>query len=278
MVRNYSTLAIVGLAACAACAADAAAEAATIGTGVFFHILGHNSDRLLTTRQKGSAGDKCLAGQVACDAECIDQSFECCHVGQGQACQAGYSCYSQGCCRQGQTCSGPPKGCTATTKMCDIGCIPKDRVCCDFGDGSSCDSDTVCLASGVCGRQQSELGPSSDRGSGSGSSQTPTSGGVVIISDTSGSTAAASSLKTQSDTAVGASITSSAAEVSSGVYSLSPITTTGEASSRASPTGKPKPTTSAGSSATSSDRGGSGATLKAPAILAGLFAAAAYAI
>lgn len=278
MVRHYSTLAIAALAACTAYAADAAAEAATIGTGVFFHIPGHNGDKLLTTRQKGDAGDKCLAGQVACDADCIEQSFECCHVGQGQACQAGYSCYSQGCCRQGQTCSGPPKGCTATTKMCDVGCIPEDRVCCNFGDGSSCDSDTVCLASGVCGRQQSELGSSSDRSSRSESSQTPTSGGIVIISGSSGSTAAASSLGTQSDTAIGASITSSAVEVSSGVYSLSPITTTGEAPSRASTTGEQNPATSAGSSAGSSDKGGSGATLKAPAVLAGLFAVAAYAI
>lgn len=268
MVRHYSTLAYAALAACTAYAADAAAEAATIGTGGFFHIPGHNSDKLLTTRQKGDAPDKCLAGQVACDADCIEQSFECCHVGQGQACQAGYSCYSQGCCRQGQTCSGPPKGCTATTKMCDIGCIPEDRACCNFGDGSSCDFDTVCLASGVCGRQQSELGSSSNRSSRSEPSQTPTSGGVVIVSDSSGSTAAASSLGTQSDTAIGASITSSAVEASSGVYSLSPITTTGEQ----------KPTTSAGSSATSSDKGGSGATLEAPAVLAGLFAAAAFAI
>ncbi|KAJ6782458.1 hypothetical protein PWT90_04821 [Aphanocladium album] len=286
MVR-YPTLAIFGLATHAACAvAEAAPEPDAPDVGVFFHIPGRNDGggQLLAARGRGDG--KCFKSQIACDSECIDSSFVCCNVGQGQACQEGYSCYSQGCCRNGQTCSGPPKGCTATTKMCDVGCIPKDRTCCNFGDGSSCDSDTVCLSSGQCGRLQSELGPSSDRSGGSPNgpsrSQTPTSSGapgIIVVSG--GDSTASASLKTLSDTAIGASVTS-AVSVSSGVYSLGPITTTPGAGDDASPgassSGKSKPTTGASTSSSSSDKGGAGATLKAPAILAGMLAVAAYVI
>ncbi|KAF1733211.1 hypothetical protein CRV24_007110 [Beauveria bassiana] len=217
----YAALAITGFAAftTATAATAAAAQTNAVGGGFFFHIPGHSSSSsssssrtLLTSRQK--TGPQCLKGLVGCDTECIDASFECCHVGQGQACEEGYTCYSQGCCRKGQTCSGPPKGCTATTKMCDVGCIPRDRVCCGLGDGSS----------------------------------------------------------TRSDSAIGASITSSVSEVSSGGYSLLPVTSTsgrgGDVSSNVASTSQPKPTTT--------DKAAAGATLEAPGFMAGLFASAVY--
>lgn len=289
MVR-YSTLAIASLATYTTCAAaEAAPDTETApDVGIFFHISGRDSSpmQLLGTRSGG--GDaKCFKSQTACDGQCIDGMYVCCNVGQGQACQPGYTCYSQGCCREGQTCSGPPKGCTATTKVCDIGCIPKDRTCCGYGDGSSCDSDTVCLASGLCGRQQSELGPSSggDKGGGGG----PQSSGQTSQSVPQGTSAVAggqstskASLKTLSDTAIGASVTSSVV-VSSGAYSLLPVTSTtsgsgGGMSSETSSAGSSKSTGTPGASSTSSDKGGAGTAVKAPAILAGLLAVAAYAI
>ncbi|KAM3449145.1 hypothetical protein MY3296_007183 [Beauveria thailandica] len=281
----YAALAITGFAAFTTAAA-AAAETNSVDAGFFFHIPGHssssiNSRTLLTSRQK--TGHQCLEGLASCDTECIDASFECCHVGRGQACEEGYACYSQGCCRRGQTCSGPPKGCTATTKMCDVGCIPRDRVCCGLGDGSSCDADTVCLDSGLCGRQKSDTRPgsssssSSSSGSGSASSRprqtaTLSTGGSTIVPGSSGSGSAGTSLRTRTDGAIGASITSSVSEVSGGGYSLLPVTSTstsgGDVSSDVPSTSQPKPTTT--------DKAAAGATLEAPGFMAGLFASAVY--
>ncbi|TQV97391.1 hypothetical protein IF1G_03134 [Cordyceps javanica] len=300
MVR-YSTLAVAGLVTYTA-SASTAAEANTVGTGVLFHIPDRSrSSQPLTARHAAAAAvaAQCFAGQVACDASCIDGAFECCHVGQGQACQEGYSCYDQGCCRHGQTCSGPPRGCTATTKMCDIGCITRDRVCCNLGDGSSCDAGTVCLAVGLCGRPKSEAGPGSDPASASApasaSSQTSASapGPSVVVGGAGGSStgsggggggggSAATPLETLSDTVIDASVSSSAAMSGSGGNSPSP-TTTAPASESSVPSGAPlpdktKPTGSAGSSPTSAERGGAGETVKAPAVLAGLLVAAAYII
>ncbi|OAA35267.1 hypothetical protein BBO_08869 [Beauveria brongniartii RCEF 3172] len=275
----YAALAITGFAAFTT--ATAGAETNSVGAGFFFHIPGPssssiNSRTLLTSRQK--TGHQCLKGLASCDTECIDASFECCHVGQGQACEEGYTCYSQGCCRKGQTCSGPPKGCTATTKMCDVGCIPRDRVCCGLGDGSSCDADTVCLDSGLCGRQKSDIGPgSSSSGAGSASSRpsqtaTLSTGGSAIVPGSSGLSSAGTSLRTRSDSAIGASITSSVSEVSGGGYSLLPVTSTsgsrGDASSDVPSASQPNPTTT--------DKAAAGATLEAPSSMARLFALAAY--
>ncbi|KAM3501709.1 hypothetical protein MY11210_009300 [Beauveria gryllotalpidicola] len=279
----YAALAITGFAAFTTATAAAAAETNSIGGGFFFHIPGHsssssssiNSRTLLTSGQKTSY--QCLKGLVGCDTECIDDSFECCHVGQGQACEEGYTCYSQGCCRKGQTCSGPPKGCTATTKMCDVGCIPRDRVCCGLGDGSSCDADTVCLDSGLCGRPSSSSNSSSGGGGGGGGSapsrpsQTATSSAdaSAIVPGSSGSSSAGTSLRTRTDGAIGASITSSVGEVSSGGggYSLLPVTPTsgsrGDASLDVSSTSQPKLTTT--------DKGGAGVTLEAPTFIVGVF-------
>ncbi|KAM0740953.1 hypothetical protein ACQRIT_003810 [Beauveria bassiana] len=278
----YAALTITGFAALTtATAAAAAAQTNAVGGGFFFHIPGHSSSSsissrtLLTSRQK--TGPQCLKGLVGCDTECIDASFECCHVGQGQACEEGYTCYSQGCCRKGQTCSGPPKGCTATTKMCDVGCIPRDRVCCGLGDGSSCDADTVCLDSGLCGRQKSDIGPGSSSSSSASSrpsrqTATLSTGGSAIVSKSSGLSSAGTSLRTRSDSAIGASITSSVSEVSGGGYSLLPVTSTsgrgGDVSSDAASTSQPKPTTT--------DKSAAGATLEAPGFMAGLFASAVY--
>ncbi|KAM3541306.1 hypothetical protein ARSEF1564_005805 [Beauveria bassiana] len=276
----YAALAITGFAAfTTATTAAATAQTNAVGAGSFFHIPGHSSSSsissrtLLTSRQK--TGPQCLKGLVGCDTECINASFECCHVGQGQACEEGYTCYSQGCCRKGQTCSGPPKGCTATTKMCDVGCIPRDRVCCGLGDGSSCDADTVCLDSGLCGRQKSDVGPGSSSSSASSRpSQTATlsTGGSAIVPGRSGLSSAGTSLRTRSDSAIGASITSSVSEVSSGGYSLLPVTSTsgrgGDVSSDVASTSQPKPTTT--------DKAAAGATLEAPGFMAGLLASALY--
>ncbi|KAK8147382.1 hypothetical protein G3M48_001742 [Beauveria asiatica] len=278
----YAALAITGFAAFTTAAAAAAAETNSVGAGFFFHIPGHssssssiNSRTFLTPRQK--TGHQCLEGLASCDTECVDAGFECCHVGQGQACEEGYTCYSQGCCRRGQTCSGPPKGCTATTKMCDVGCIPRDRVCCGLGDGSSCDADTVCLDSGLCGRQKSDIGPGSSSSRGSASSRprqtaTLSTGGSAIVPGSSGSGSAGTSLRTRTDSAIGASITSSVSEVSSGGYSLLPVTSTstsgGDVSSDVPSTSQPKPTTT--------DKAAAGATLEAPGFMAGLFASAVY--
>ncbi|XWW98845.1 hypothetical protein V2A60_006848 [Cordyceps javanica] len=297
MVR-YSTLAVAGLVtytASASVSASTAAEANTVGTGVLFHIPDRSrSSQPLTARHAAAAAAQCFAGQVACDASCIDGGFECCHVGQGQACQEGYSCYDQGCCRHGQTCSGPPRGCTATTKMCDIGCITRDRVCCNLGDGSSCDAGTVCLAVGLCGRPKSEAGPRSDPASASSQTSESAPGPSVVVGGAGGSSStgstgggggggsAATPLETLSDTVIDASVSSSAAMSSSGGNSPSPATTT-PASESSVPSGAPlpdktKPSGSAGSSPTSAERGGAGETLKAPAVLAGLLVAAAYII
>lgn len=271
---SITSLALAGLAAyTSSVAAD------TPGTGVFFHIPGRSNT--LDTRGSGSSSDTCFKGQAACDSQCIDASFQCCHVGQGQACEAGYHCYSQGCCRDGRQCSGPPKGCTATTKQCDIGCIPRDRVCCGYGDGSSCDSDTICLSSGLCGRQQSELGTSSD--SAKGPNETPVSAGG---GGGGGASPVATSARTNSQGPL-ETPTSGSRVVGSDVYSLSPVTSTdqSETGSRAtpssdeqSPSGKTKSTSSAASKTTGTDKGGAGVALQAPAILAGLLAVAAYII
>ncbi|KAM3497456.1 hypothetical protein MY10362_009195 [Beauveria mimosiformis] len=273
----YAALAITGFAAFTTATAAAAAETNSVGVGFFFHIPGHssssssiNSRTLLTSRQK--TGLQCVKGLVGCDTECIDASFECCHAGQGQACEEGYTCYSQGCCRKGQTCSGPPKGCTATTKLCDVGCIPRDRVCCGLGDGSSCDADTVCLDSGLCGRQKSDIGPGGSASSRPSQTATLSTGGNAIVSGRSGLSSAGTSLRTRSDSAIGASMTSSVGSVSSGGYSLLPVTSTsgsrGDASSDVPSTSQPKPTTT--------DKAAAGATLTAPSFMAGLLALAAY--
>lgn len=269
MMLRYSSLALLSLLQYTA-SVSANGTSDTANTGVYFHIARRQA---LSIRQNI---ELCLNSQVSCDSSCIDKYFECCHVGQGQACEQGYYCYSQGCCRAGQTCSGPPKGCTPTTKMCDIGCIPRDRVCCDYGDGSSCDADTVCLKSGMCGRWQTDLG-------GSDGTQSPNSTpgtifsfspGTILMTDTG-----SDGLNSAQQTTVVAGSTSS------GRYNLSPVTTTESQnetptapSKSSSSTKTPKSTTSAGSSSASSNKDAAGATLKAPAILAGLLAMAAYAI
>ncbi|OAA63811.1 hypothetical protein ISF_04520 [Cordyceps fumosorosea ARSEF 2679] len=268
---RYTTLAITAALAttCTTYAAATAPEGDTTGTGIFFYIPNQGvpgSATLLTARQQGgSTGgpDICTGGQVACDSSCIDAGFECCHVGQGQACQEGYSCYSQGCCRHGKTCSGPPRGCTSTTKVCDVGCIPRDRVCCGLGDGSSCDPGTVCLASGLCGTPASSGSASSSVG---GQDQTPTS-------TASSSGVSSTSRRTLPASAIGESVTLSAEASSSARTTAAAGSPGGPSSVGASASDKSKPTTE---SSASSDKGAAGATLEAPAVLAGLLALAAY--
>ncbi|EGX92629.1 hypothetical protein CCM_04002 [Cordyceps militaris CM01] len=251
--------------------ATSTAWATTSAAGIFFHLAGHSSR--LTAR----SGDICPVGQAACDASCIDAAFECCHVGQGQACQEGYRCYDQGCCREGQTCRGPPRGCTDTTKMCDVGCIARDRVCCLLGDGSSCDADTVCLVAGMCGRPRTALGPAD------GSSSSPAASGRTSASGSGGAGSATSTFTTKSVSTIGATVTASVVVGVSGEFSV--ITTTtkttetaGDVSSAPSATKKPISATITGSSTPIADKSSAGAALKGPVILAALFAAAVYAV
>lgn len=287
MVGYPSLRALVGFIAYTAVVSATDGPSDSIGVGVHFHVPRSSGGALtlLSARQKGDDADMCYPGQVTCDKSCIDKSFACCHVGQGQACELGYTCYSQGCCPLGKTCSGPPKGCTATTKMCDIGCIPKDRVCCGYGDGSSCEGDTVCLSSGMCGRQKSDSG-----GGSSGDGElTPDSTFMTPPAQTPGSTPRPS-LTTKSESSIGAVI-SDTVIVGSGSYSLSLITnsdgqsqtpspTTEESSSETETSRSATSTSSAtaGSTPTGGDKGAAGTALKAPAVLAGLLAIAAYVI
>jgi hypothetical protein len=87
-----------------------------------------------------------------CDIFCIESTYECCDRGHGEACDEGYYCIEQGCCRNGAECAGPPTGCTEEAMLCDDICIPAGNICCNTGSGSFCEKGDVCLSSGKCGR------------------------------------------------------------------------------------------------------------------------------
>jgi len=89
---------------------------------------------LLQPRQDG-----CPAGYDACDAlRCCATGSSCCTP--SGCCPATHYCDSSGgvtgCCRNGQTCSGPPVGCaTPSYVQC-----PGETFCCPPGEGCSRDS------------------------------------------------------------------------------------------------------------------------------------------
>lgn len=120
-----------------------------------------STNHLFLDREVGSNAllprqTSCEAGEKACDDVCIPTSFTCCAGGIG-GCGPDYVCYDQGCCRLGNTCTGPPVQCQDGTYICGQECI-LDSESCPGGSpgGDSCDSGeescgSVCMPAGsVC--------------------------------------------------------------------------------------------------------------------------------
>lgn len=147
----------------------AACLAAADISPVFHSTPRHGSVLGLSARQSS----ECPNDYQVCDIFCIESSYKCCGLGQGEACDAGYYCTSDGCCRDGTKCSGPPTGCTENAVLCDNICIPADGVCCNRGDKSWCDKGEICMSSGKCGRTSS--------GGGGGGSSPDRDPGVTTI-------------------------------------------------------------------------------------------------
>lgn len=136
-------------------AALAAAALTTASVSpVFYSAPRHGTMQGLSVRQSSNK-DQCPSGSKVCDIFCIESTYECCDRGHGEACDPGYYCIEQGCCRNGSQCSGPPRGCTEDAVLCDDICIPAGGVCCNTGSGSWCEKGDVCLSSGKCGRTSS---------------------------------------------------------------------------------------------------------------------------
>ncbi|CAM1506465.1 Fc.00g061060.m01.CDS01 [Cosmosporella sp. VM-42] len=93
----------------------------------------------------------CDVGQVSCDTGCMPSNGECCGIGNGAYCDSGDYCVSNGCCEDGEICSGAPSGCDDGKEECGSFCIPEGSVCCDTGycdAGDSCTSDGLCSPGG----------------------------------------------------------------------------------------------------------------------------------
>lgn len=106
----------------------------------------------------------CSTFETECDGFCIPSGSVCCGDGDGAYCDDGYTCYSEGCCEDGETCSGPPTGCTGGRELCGGYCIPAGSVCCE-DSATYCDAGQTCTSTGDC-----ELGSSNsdDDSTGSG--------------------------------------------------------------------------------------------------------------
>ncbi|KAM5360438.1 hypothetical protein ACJZ2D_013765 [Fusarium nematophilum] len=93
----------------------------------------------------------CLSSEIECDGGCIPSAGQCCDIGTGAYCEDGYYCISNGCCPDGEICSGAPSGCLEGKELCGIYCIPEGKVCCDTGycdEGETCTSDGQCSLGG----------------------------------------------------------------------------------------------------------------------------------
>jgi hypothetical protein len=120
-------------------------------------LPGANSIALATSSNCGSL-------EKECDGCCIPSGDVCCGDGDGAYCDSGYYCQTDGCCENGELCTGPPTGCSDGKELCGDYCVPEGSVCC--GDsGSYCDSGETCTDDGFC-----EVGDSSDSDDESGSS------------------------------------------------------------------------------------------------------------
>lgn len=91
----------------------------------------------------------CSSFETECDGYCIPSDGVCCGDGDGAYCDTGYTCYTEGCCEDGETCDGPATGCNDGKELCGEYCVPEGSVCCE-GSGSYCDSGETCTSDGFC--------------------------------------------------------------------------------------------------------------------------------
>lgn len=96
-----------------------------------------------------SVSASCSSFEETCDGYCVPSGSICCSDGDGSYCDAGDYCQANGCCPEGETCSGDPTGCNAGKELCGDYCIPTGSVCCDDA-GAYCDSGDTCTSDGYC--------------------------------------------------------------------------------------------------------------------------------
>lgn len=127
----------------------------------------HNNNNLLP-RAIPTGIIACDVGESRCHDSCMPDASVCCKAQDGAFCDAGYTCYDQGCCPKGQKCDGPPSGCDGDFKLCKNYCIPMDGVCCDSEallGPAYCAKGETCLAAGRCAAADGDdNGPVSSQG------------------------------------------------------------------------------------------------------------------
>lgn len=153
MLRSGVILALAGLGA-----ATSFTNRNTLKGGQANLLLpGANSLALATS-------STCSSFEEECDGYCIPSGTVCCGDGDGAYCDSGYYCQTDGCCEDGELCTGPPTGCNDGKELCGEYCVPEGSVCCE-DSGSYCDSGETCTSDGFC-----EIGDSTDSNDESGSS------------------------------------------------------------------------------------------------------------
>ncbi|KAK4444785.1 hypothetical protein QBC34DRAFT_498102 [Podospora aff. communis PSN243] len=78
---------------------------ATTNPSLPIRSLTHPNPLLLLPRQS------CLSSERSCGTSCIPSSASCCSASEGTFCPSGYRCDGDGCCENGEICSGPGLGC-----------------------------------------------------------------------------------------------------------------------------------------------------------------------
>ena len=91
----------------------------------------------------------CPQNTINCDSGCILEDGQCCDTGDGGWCGAGTSCQAEGCCPDGEDCSGPATSCGEENVFCGDKCMPKGAECCS-GENYFCGSGTTCTEDGLC--------------------------------------------------------------------------------------------------------------------------------
>jgi len=93
----------------------------------------------LETRQSSS----CESGERTCGSSgCIPSSATCCSASEGTFCPSGYRCDGDGCCENGELCSGPGLSCPNGSERCGLDCVLEGE-CSSGGSGSGSSSSTT---------------------------------------------------------------------------------------------------------------------------------------